>query len=261
MIRFFEKCDRDAVMSLWAEAFGDSRERISDFLDSFCQNMLVFEKEGRIASMVTILEMKIGAEKGRYIYALATDKRFRGQGLATELIEYVKRFLTENGEKFLILLPQSKSLYDFYEKRGFSKLFCTKTIQMSDLSDFYGLDVKKITAKDYFKRRKEYFKKERYAEWDIKMLEYMRTLYNGEFVSVEKDGKLLLAAFCHKNADKLIVSELLSYYDEDEVICGLAHFFTAEEVLCLKAEKTAEPFAMAYPSEYADVFFGLGMNF
>lgn len=254
MIRFLEEKDKNAVIGLWQEAFGEAEKEIQPFLDFIGKDMLVMEENGQIFSMLSLIRVKIGAETGRYVYAVATDKRFRGKGFASRLLSYAKKYASENGESFLVLLPRNASLFAFYEKNGFTPLCCAKRI--SRKIEKSALNAEKITAKEYFELKKTYFSGEKYVEWDIKTLEFMKKAYRGEFLKAGDVG----IAFCHKQSDLVIIHELLTDAAEAEIIDAFGNFLGASMAEGIKAEKNGEKFAVIYPPEYRDAYFGLGMQ-
>ena len=259
MIRFFEEKDKNAVIGLWQEAFGEAEKEILPFLEFINKNMLLMAENGKIISMLSLLKVKIGDINGRYVYAVATDKRFRGRGYASELLQYAKQLIKENNEEFLVILPQSESLYDFYAKSGFTPLRCAKRISRR-IGSASGLKVEKLTPESYFELKKTYFSGEKYVEFDIKTLDFMKKAYGGEFLKAEMDGKTAGLAFCHKMADLLIIHELLAYGDETEVIDALGAFCKVNRAEGIKAQKNGEKFGTIYPLHYNGVYFGLGMQ-
>lgn len=261
MIRFFKEKDIFSVISIWKEAFGDSTEEIRFFLEFLKDNLLVLEKDGKVVSMLTILKVRIGEDNGRYIYAVATDKKFRCRGYAGELIKYDKHFITDNNEKFLVLLPQEESLHNFYEKYGFSSLRCSKKLSIeTENNDDMTKRARIITPEDYFLLRKSYFKDEKFVEWEIKALEFMKKAYSGDFLIIEEESITCGVSFCFKQRNNLVVAELLSFENDAENIKALGAFYGINSVHCICASKDGEKFAMIYPDEYADSYFGLGMK-
>ena len=261
MIRFFDEKDRLAVISIWQEAFGDDIEEISIFLKFLKNDILVFEKDGKAVSMLALLPVCIGADKGRYIYAVATDKAYRKRGYAGALIEYAKHLMLQNSEKFLVLLPQEETFYDFYRKYGFCELYCSKKINKKiDLSEIETAEVQIISAKEYLSFRKSFFSGERFVKWGIKALEFMQRAYNGNFLVIRKGDSPCGAAFCYLLKDGLAVPELLSSDNELDFVKSLGIFYGKSNVFCICASKEGTKFAMIYPSEYSDTYFGLGMK-
>lgn len=129
MIKFAQDCYHSQIKSLWKSAFGDTDE----FLDFYFsnrhknENMLICLKEETVVAMLSMLPLDIKADNkifaGRYIYAVATQESYRGLGISTRLIEYVHNWMKENNEQVSILVPASKSLFEFYKNRGFKTAF------------------------------------------------------------------------------------------------------------------------------------------
>lgn len=259
MIRFFEKKDSKAIISLWNEAFGDKEEIILQFLKHFGRYMLIFETDKKAVSMLTMIPTSIGGEMGRYIYAVATDKEYRNQGYAGTLIEFAKQLLKENNEEFMVILPQNDGLFGFYEKFGFSELKCVKHFEIeTNLSEKCIETVEIIDAKEYFDFRKSYFMDRNFVEWDVKMLEFFEEIYRGKFVKVSKNEKTIAKAFCYVYKDMLVVSELLS--EENIALNALGYFFGKEKVAGVAEFRDGERYAMVYPRKFSGCYFGLGMN-
>jgi len=261
LIRFFKEKDKDGVISLWQEAFGDKKEEITAFIDFFGDSLLVFEKDGRVISMLTLIKTSAGSELGRYIYAVATDKKFRGMGFASRLIDFAKRYISDNTEKFLVLVPQENSLFDFYEKHGFYEICCCKKIEKKiEIEQNFDIKAEIIGEKEYFSFRKAYFSSEKYVIWNIKMLEFMKNAYKGNFFALRKNNVLCGTGFCYKMGDTLVISELLHTGNADASINALGTFFGGKKAFCIKAQKRGEKFAMIYPKEFRDIYFGLAMK-
>jgi GNAT superfamily N-acetyltransferase len=261
LIRFFEEKDKESVVSLWHEAFGDKKEEIAVYIEFFGENLLVCENDGQIVSMMTLIKTAIGTEKGRYVYAVATGKKFRGMGFASRLIDFAKQYISANNEKFLVLVPQEASLFDFYKKRGFYELCCSEKIKSkTHFNKKTNIIIDIISEKEYFDFRNIYFSGERYAKWGIEMLEFMKKIYDGNFFALKKGNKVFGAGFCYNLGDFLVISELLQRGNHNESIDALVNFFEADRVVCVKEKKHGDKFAMIYPQKYTDAYFGLAMK-
>ena len=74
---------------------------------------------GELLSMLFALPYPLvtreGVQEARYLYAVATDPRYRGRGYATTLLSQI----AAEG-KPVFLRPSSPALFDFYKKAGFS---------------------------------------------------------------------------------------------------------------------------------------------
>lgn len=118
--------DRPGLTRLWQEAFGDE----ASFIDAFFETAYAPARsraavvDGEIAGMHYWLDCLLGGRKLAYLYAVATDRRFRGQGIATALMEDGERFLREQGYAGAVLSPGSESLFRFYADRGYETVGC-----------------------------------------------------------------------------------------------------------------------------------------
>lgn len=119
--RYTTKKDRPALTKLWQEAFGDE----IGYIDAFFETAYAPERsrvaviDGEIAGMHFWFDCQLDGQKLAYLYAVATDKRFRGRGVATKLMEDGERLLKEHGYAGAILSPGSESLFRFYAGRGY----------------------------------------------------------------------------------------------------------------------------------------------
>ena len=113
--------DRPALTKLWQEAFGDTLSYIDAFFETAYapQRSRVAVVDGQIAGMHFWFDCQLAGEKVAYLYAVATDNRFRGQGIATALMEEGEALLKEQGYAGVLLSPGSESVFRFYEKRGY----------------------------------------------------------------------------------------------------------------------------------------------
>ena len=113
------------LRELWKKAFGDS----DAFLDIFqstafskdrCQYLT---EDGHIVSALYWFDCTLEDKKIAYIYAVATDEKYRGKGLCHKLMEQTHKHLKELGYIGAILSPATDDLIRFYEKMGYE--ICT----------------------------------------------------------------------------------------------------------------------------------------
>ena len=104
---------------IYDEAFCDEREftdRLFDRCGDYCKTL---EKYGNTVSMLFLmpctLVMHGKKQNVNYIYAAATDRKYRGRGYMTELLNNIKK--SENG--LLFLKPANDDLIKFYSHCGF----------------------------------------------------------------------------------------------------------------------------------------------
>lgn len=106
---------------LWQEAFGDS----DAFLDIFFRTAFSPERcrciacDEEIAAALYWFDCALGGQKIAYIYAVATAKKHRGQGLCHRLMADTHARLKEAGYAGAILVPQEESLRRFYAGMGY----------------------------------------------------------------------------------------------------------------------------------------------
>ena len=113
--------DRTALKRLWMQAFGDPEE-IPDafFATAFSparHNAIWIN--GTPASALYWLDCSLNSSRFAYIYAVATDNAFRGQGYAGKLIEDTHRLLKQKGYAGAVLVPGEPWLFGFYQKFGY----------------------------------------------------------------------------------------------------------------------------------------------
>ncbi len=116
---------------IYREAFGDERE-FEDKLFSVCKKHLkTFKKDGKTVSMLFLLPCNIhigkNTVKADYLFAAATDSKYRNKGYASALIKVA---LSEGTPIFL--RPATEELCSFYEKLGFKK-FSAQSLQKDNI--------------------------------------------------------------------------------------------------------------------------------
>ena len=110
-----------AARALYNEAFPGEPESFVDALFALGYPQYLFTEceQGELASMLFALPYAIVTEAGerdaRYLYAVATAKKFRGKGHARRLLARVAAMGTP-----VFLRPMSPSLFDFYKSAGFT---------------------------------------------------------------------------------------------------------------------------------------------
>ena len=119
--------------TLWKDVFGDEDGYIDLFFARAFPSSHPFAvlEDGEIRSVLYLLDCRLQAGgqlyDGYYLYAAATKPQYRGKGLMRALIEEAKAFLHETNKAFIVLVPASKPLYDYYERFGFStRLYLTE---------------------------------------------------------------------------------------------------------------------------------------
>ena len=113
--------DFDAIYPLWNEAFGDSRTTAKRYFDAILPHSTLFliMDENIPVSMLFSVEEQVLHHKISYIYAVATAKTHRGQGLATALLSFAEEASRNSGHAACLLCPATPELGTFYARFGY----------------------------------------------------------------------------------------------------------------------------------------------
>lgn len=108
---------------LWMEVFGDEREEVDRFfIDVHLEcNLLTHSEQGKVVSMLNIVEINTYYGPTAYLYAIATDPNWRGCGFAAELINEAISRAREREYKAVMLIPSEESLVGYYRRFGFGE--------------------------------------------------------------------------------------------------------------------------------------------
>lgn len=215
---FANEMDEEAIMDLWKQCFGDTKEYIQMYLERrfTTENMLVIHEDGRPVSMASFLPVQIMINgemiEARYVYAVGTLLEYRKKGYATEIIRYA----FEKYQMPLILQPAEEELDKYYAGMGFVKAFAAspcwyfessleyKQVEMTVASEINesAWSMQEVQVKEYKALRDAYFDGEGYVSWDEQAIDYA----------------IVENAFCGGETYKLVngkKEELLMYRKED----------------------------------------------
>ena len=119
--------EQERTKPLYREVFPEDTEAFVDFYyRERPKRILAMEEDGEIIAMLHLnpfLLSFFGKEiKASYIYAVATKKEKRRQGIMGELLRYSFTLLEEEGEAFCFLIPVAESIYSPYGFQTVAKL-------------------------------------------------------------------------------------------------------------------------------------------
>ena len=146
--------DTAPLRALWKEAFGDP----DSFLDAFfsvgyhpsrCRQLSV---DGKLAAMLYWFDCTLANARIAYLYAIATDSAFQKKGYCHALMDDTHRHLAQLGYAGTVLVPQSASLFAFYEKMGYRAF---GGLQKFTCQAGKPIIVTQISAKEYAISRKK----------------------------------------------------------------------------------------------------------
>ncbi len=189
------------LRSLWQEAFSDT----DAFLDGFGETAFSADRcriatvDGRIAAALYWFECCYLGKRLAYLYAVATGKEYRGQGICHRLMEDTHRHLKQLGYAGAILVPGSESLFAFYERMGYRK--CTNIREIRCTASDAAVWVERINKAEYAKLRRQLLPKNAVVQ-EAENLDFLET-----HSAFYKGKDFVLAAFGEGNT--LIGVELL----------------------------------------------------
>ncbi len=144
------------LIELWKEAFEDSDE----FLKKFFSTAFSSKRSRRItvdgitAAALYWFDCTYNGKRIAYVYAVATAKAYRGQGLCRILMNDMHIMLKSRGYTGAILVPGSKELFDFYNRLGYET--CAYINELKCKKSERKLKISKIGKDEYAKLRRQY---------------------------------------------------------------------------------------------------------
>ena len=118
--------DLSQCRKIYDEAFCDDKAFTDSLFNACGNNCKTLEKNGKTVSMLFLMPCTLmlhgKGQSAHYIYAAATEKKYRGRGYMTELLDNIKK--SENG--VLFLRPANEGLVEFYSRCGFKNIKAVK---------------------------------------------------------------------------------------------------------------------------------------
>lgn len=182
LIRFADSGDLPALKSLWMKSFGDTQSGTDFFFSARHENenMLVCAQNDVPIAMLSMLPVTLQYNavpmKGRYIYGVATDEKYRGQGISTGLLDVAHEWMKEKGDKAAVLAPANDALFHFYEKRGYETIFYSDQVMVekSEIAEAPPGTICRPATLEHFAlfRNALHMSSALYVLWDEKALQY-----------------------------------------------------------------------------------------
>lgn len=117
------------LKTLWKSAFGDTDRYIKLFFEHQYrpQDALADVEDGEVRSMLFFprYRFRVGVKEASagYICGAATRPEHRSKGLMSALIARAHSEMQRRGDEYSVLIPASKSLYDYYSHFGYKPFF------------------------------------------------------------------------------------------------------------------------------------------
>lgn len=149
-------CDIPALKKLWKEAFCDADNDIDVFFKTaFGEKRSMCVKSGDdLAAALYWFDCSYLNRTVAYIYAVATFKAYRGEGVCHKLMEHTHNHLRSLGYDGAVLVPGGDSLFEFYSKMGYSVCSCIKEI--SCIASKNIINIRRIYKNEYAKLRRTF---------------------------------------------------------------------------------------------------------
>ena len=199
-IDFPGSCQIPALRALWQQAFGDTDAFLEDFFAfAFSPDRCrCVTQDGAVIAALYWFNCTWEGKPLAYIYAVATDWAFRGQGLCRMLMENTHAHLKEQGYCGCILVPGSPGLFELYEKLGYS--ICSH-IREFECTAGVPISLRQLTAAEYAALRRQYLPSGSVVQEQetLALLQTHSCFYAGE--------NCLLV--CAPDGEKLVIGELL----------------------------------------------------
>ncbi len=244
------KADIPALRSLWKEAFGDSDK----FLDKFFSKAFASERafcvkdDDKIVAALYWFDCQYNGKDMAYLYAIATAREYRGQGICHKLMEHTHTHLARLGYVGALLVPGSESLFHFYESVGYEICSYINELKCSAVNG--KAELCKIDKDEYAAIRRELLPNDAVVQ-EGKNIDFLAT--QADFY---KGPGFLLAA--RIEGDTLYVVELLGATDRAEAI---VYSLGCREGL-FRVPGDTKPFAMCFPFDCGikPSYFGLAFD-
>lgn len=276
MIRQAQPRDLPQLISLWQEAFLESEAAAQFYFARRHedQNLLVIEDEGEIAGMLTMLPVSLRVQgrdwPARYVFAVATRKTRRKQGISSSLLAAAHEAMKAEGCLASLLVPATPDLFDYYGKRGYAPQFYVDEVRV----DAREIEAWPLTgqlaacdAQAYLKLRDQAFSAcSPYVRWDEKALAFIKAgneATGGAMLQLSYHNKTA-AAVCEAQGDVLRVTEFAGDKADWRIALSLIHRrFQAKRYLVMlpvgeQPEGTVKPFGMIHwlkdpPAQQGDI--------
>lgn len=229
--------DIPSLKALFAEAFGDEGGFIDTFFDTaFSENRArVIYKDNKIVAMLYWFDCEYLGKPLAYIYAVATDKAYRGHGLCSILMQNTHEHLKSLGYIGTILVPSEPSLFGFYERIGYKTATFIGEFTVKSATQW--CEFLEIDKNEYAILRKGYLPSDAVIQEkeNLDFLEKLATFIKGE--------DFLLSYSIYEN--KLHAYEFLGNKEKAPIIlCALG-----VKSGTFRGVGNSRPFTMLYPFE------------
>lgn len=241
--------DLPGLKEVWQEAFGDREDFVDGFFATgFSPDRCRCVRMGdRPVTVLYWFDCFLEDKKLAYIYAVATDKAYRGRGLCRKLMEQTHRQLKTQGYSAAVLVPGNKKLFSMYGALGYTPFCPMETTTLT--GDTPPVPVEKITAAEYFQLRGRHLPPKGILQ--AAAAGYLETF--AEFYKTE--GALMCLS---KEGETLYFQEFLGDPTVlPGVVCGLG---AKKAVVRLPGGKEYAMYLPLSPTDLTDAYLGISLG-
>ena len=167
--------------NLWQEAFGDTEEFLAQFYTHgfAADRCRCVSEDSELWAALYWFDCLLDNRPIAYLYAIATAKSHRGQGLCRILVENTLSLLEKLGYVGAILVPAEKGLFPMYEKMGFCQVVSIAEFSCDAISP--AAQMRKLSVTEFCSLRREFLPPGGVVqESGMEFLETMADFYAGE---------------------------------------------------------------------------------
>lgn len=219
---------------LWEEIFTEDTPKFLDYYYSVKANdneIYVIEDNGKIVSMLHLnpyqMRVKDKLYHTHYIVAVATDERYRHQGLMRQLLNHTMQVMADRGELFTFLMPAAEEIYkpfgfEFVYEQNREKVSGKKcddnTLEIMEASSEHCQEIAEFANEMLMDYDMVTWRDEEY----YKMILAEQVSENGGILVAKRDGKIE-GVFCYAKESDFEIREPLFYNKEvlQHAICHL----------------------------------------
>lgn len=236
---------------LWQQAFGDTEEFLNIFFSTaYSPNRCrCLYEDGQLGAALYWFDCTWEGKKLAYLYAVATDKQYRGRGFCRALMADTHTHLRKLGYHGTILVPNGQQLFGLYEKLGYRT--CSYVSIFSCTASDAPIPLQEISREEYASLRRHYLPEGGVVQ-EGEALDLL-----GAYSGFYKGKDLLLTAYPENG--KLTVSELLG---DPAAAPGILSALGYSEGK-FRTPGKERPFAMYYPltdNDTAPEYLGLALD-
>lgn len=257
-IRKLRQEEHIRTRQLWEKIFTEDTPEFLDYYYSVKTSdneIYAIEDSGEIVSMIHLnpyqMRVKDKVYQTHYIVAVATDERYRHQGLMRQLLNHTLQIMADRGEPFTFLMPANEAIYKPF---GFEFIYEQKREKLSGKKcEDNTLEI--VEASSEHCQAIADFANETLCEYDVvtwrdadyyKMILAEQVSENGGILVAKRDGKTQ-GVFCYAKEADFEIREPL-FYDK-AVLQYVIYHLTGNEidrVLCTGyGSEESKPMIMA----------------